>query len=244
VYCVTLYHLYPIYRFFFFFLFPPILQDRLYQIVPGHASSLQFSKIQLRQRGIYVLIFSISLLPFVFDVMAPSPSSALSLAEKFLFPLILISAISIFLFLSTFSYSTSSILYSHSSSPPFLRGPPHPPSFAYLLSGHHSDSARLIRLLLTLYHPRNRYLLYLSADASEKERVRLVEAVKRVLPASMAFGNVDVVGRPSAGTPMGSSGLAGTLGAAAAMLRLDREWDWFITLSADDYPLLTQDGML
>lgn len=72
----------------------------------------------------------------------------------------------------------------------------------------------------------------------------LVEAVKRALPVSVAFGNVDVVGRPSAGTPMGSSGLAGTLGAAAAMLRLDHEWDWFVTLSAADYPLLTQDGML
>lgn len=86
--------------------------------------------------------------------------------------------------------------------------------------------------------------MYLSADASEKERVKLVEAVKHVLPASVAFGNVDVVGRPSAGTPMGSSGLAATLGAAAAMLRLDREWDWFVPLSAADYPLLTQDGML
>ncbi|XP_078174697.1 core-2/I-branching beta-1,6-N-acetylglucosaminyltransferase family protein [Carex rostrata] len=176
--------------------------------------------------------------------MAPSPSSALSLAEKFLFPLILISLISLFLFLSTFSYSTSSILYSHPSSPPFLRGPSHPPSFAYLLSGHRSDSARLIRLLLALYHPRNRYLLYLSADASEKERVGLVEAVKQALPVSLAFGNVDVVGRPSAGTPMGSSELAGTLGAAAAMLRLDHEWDWFVTLSAADYPLLTQDDLI
>jgi hypothetical protein len=28
------------------------------------------------------------------------------------------------------------------------------------------------------------------------------------------------------------------------MLRLDAEWDWFITLSAADYPLLTQDGKI
>uniref|UniRef100_A0A0Q3PE26 Uncharacterized protein n=2 Tax=Paniceae TaxID=147428 RepID=A0A0Q3PE26_SETIT len=40
---------------------------------------------------------------------------------------------------------------------------------------------------------------------------------------------------------MGSSGLAATLRAAAAMLRLDAEWDWFVTLNAADYPLLTQD---
>ncbi|KAJ3694397.1 hypothetical protein LUZ60_009877 [Juncus effusus] len=176
--------------------------------------------------------------------MAPSPSSS-SLAEKFLFPLVSISFISLILFLSTSSYSTSSLLFSHPSPPPFLlRGPSHPPSFAFLLSGHKSDSTRLIRLLLAIYHPRNRYLLYLSADASEKERVRLLETVKRVLPVSRAFGNVDVVGKPSAGTHMGASGLAGTLGAAAALLRLDKNWDWFVTLSAADYPLVTQDDLI
>jgi hypothetical protein len=41
---------------------------------------------------------------------------------------------------------------------------------------------------------------------------------------------------------MGSSGLAATLRAAAALLRLDAEWDWFVTLHAADYPLVTQDG--
>jgi hypothetical protein len=28
------------------------------------------------------------------------------------------------------------------------------------------------------------------------------------------------------------------------MLRLDAEWDWFVTLNAADYPLLTQDGKI
>ncbi|KAJ1684877.1 hypothetical protein LUZ63_016267 [Rhynchospora breviuscula] len=169
--------------------------------------------------------------------MAPSTSPA----EKFLVPLVLISFISSILYFTTSSYSTSSL---PAAPPLLLRGPSHPPSFAFLLSGHRSDSARLLRLLLALYHPRNRYLLYLSADASHKERLALVEAVKRALPAVITFGNVDVVGRPSAGTPIGSSGLAATLGAAAALLRLDPDWDWFITLSADDYPLLTQDDLI
>lgn len=63
------------------------------------------------------------------------------------------------------------------------------------------------------------------------------------LPAARAFGNVDVVGKADAMTKMGTSGLAATLRAAAAMMRLDGGWDWFITLSASDYPLVTQDGM-
>jgi hypothetical protein len=89
---------------------------------------------------------------------------------------------------------------------------------------------KLLRLLLAVYHPRNRYLLHLSAGAAQSERTEQATAVR-------AFGNVDVVSRPGAGTPMGSSDLA------AALLRLDSEWDWFITLSAADYPLLTQDGV-
>jgi len=41
---------------------------------------------------------------------------------------------------------------------------------------------------------------------------------------------------------VGSSGLAGTLRAAAVLLRLHADWDWFLTLNAADYPLVTQDG--
>jgi hypothetical protein len=43
---------------------------------------------------------------------------------------------------------------------------------------------------------------------------------------------------------LGSSNVAITLRAAAIMLKLDSGWNWFITLSARDYPLITQDGML
>jgi hypothetical protein len=63
-------------------------------------------------------------------------------------------------------------------------------------------------------------------------------------PTMCVFGYVNVVGCPAAGTPMGSSGLAATLLAATMLLWLDLEWDWFITLSAADYPLLTQDGKI
>jgi hypothetical protein len=37
--------------------------------------------------------------------------------------------------------------------------------------------------------------------------------------------------------------IATTLHGAAIMLKRSKEWDWFINLSASDYPLVTQDGM-
>jgi hypothetical protein len=33
------------------------------------------------------------------------------------------------------------------------------------------------------------------------------------------------------------------LRAAAILLRMDAGWTWFVSLSAMDYPLITQDGM-
>ncbi|OEL19431.1 hypothetical protein BAE44_0019548 [Dichanthelium oligosanthes] len=165
-------------------------------------------------------------------------------ADKWLLPLVSVSFVSLLLFLSALSgFSASSALFARLPPPSYVRrGAAAPPSFAYLLAGGRGDGSKLLRLLLAVYHPRNRYLLHLSADAPGSERAELAAAVARAAPAVRAFGNVDVVGRPAAGTPMGSSGLATTLRAAAAMLRLDAEWDWFVTLHAADYPLLTQDG--
>lgn len=121
-------------------------------------------------------------------------------------------------------------------------GSHYPPAFAYYIWGGRGDRGRILRLLLAVYHPRNRYLLHLSADESEDERRRLASAIKAV-PAIRAFGNVDVVGKPDRITYMGSSNIATTLRAAAILLKVDSGWDWFVTLSAMDYPLITQDGM-
>lgn len=41
---------------------------------------------------------------------------------------------------------------------------------------------------------------------------------------------------------MGSSNVATILHAASILLRIESGWDWFITLSARDYPLISQDG--
>nr|KYP46951.1 Xylosyltransferase 1 [Cajanus cajan] len=63
------------------------------------------------------------------------------------------------------------------------------------------------------------------------------------VPAIRAFRNVDVVGKADYVTYLGSSNVAVTLRAASVMMKLDGGWDWFLTLSASDYPLLTQDDL-
>ncbi|KAI4357690.1 hypothetical protein L6164_001624 [Bauhinia variegata] len=122
------------------------------------------------------------------------------------------------------------------------RGAHYPPAFAYYISGGHGDTDRIFRLLLAIYHPRNRYLLHLGKDARDEERTKLSSVVRSV-PAIQAFGNVDVIGKADYVTYLGSTNIAITLRAAAIMLKLDSGWDWFITLSARDYPLITQDDL-
>lgn len=73
--------------------------------------------------------------------------------------------------------------------------------------------------------------------------MRLVGAINAV-PAISSFANVDVVGKPNRLSNLGSSYAAATLRAAAILLRMHSGWNWFVALSASDYPLLTQDGML
>ncbi|KAL6608227.1 hypothetical protein ACP70R_041290 [Stipagrostis hirtigluma subsp. patula] len=151
----------------------------------------------------------------------------------------------VLLFLSTPRLRLPSIAPAATAASAVRRGPGEPPCLAYLLMGARGDGRRLLRLLLAVYHPRNRYILHLSADAPDSERLSLATGVASAVgPALAAFGNVAVVGTPTAGTPVGSSGLAGTLRAAAVLLRLHPDWDWFVTLNAADYPLVTQDDLI
>ena len=62
-------------------------------------------------------------------------------------------------------------------------------------------------------------------------------------PVFGQVGNVWVVGKPNLVTYRGPTMLATTLHAMAMLLRTC-QWDWFINLSASDYPLVTQDGMV
>ncbi|CAJ1977424.1 unnamed protein product [Sphenostylis stenocarpa] len=121
-------------------------------------------------------------------------------------------------------------------------GSHYPPAFAYFISGGHKDKDQILRLLLAVYHPRNRYLLHLGRDARDEERQALIAAV-RTVPVIRAFGNVDVVGKADYVTYLGSSNVAIALRAAAILLKLDSGWNWFIHLSARDYPLITQDDL-
>ncbi|CAK7323738.1 unnamed protein product [Dovyalis caffra] len=124
-----------------------------------------------------------------------------------------------------------------------LKGKDHPPVLAYWICGTSGDGKRMLRLLKAIYHPRNQYLLQLDAEASDYERADLVVSIQSE-SLFQAFGNVNVVGKGYAINQMGSSALAAILNAAALLLRLSPDWDWFINLSASDYPLVSQDDLL
>ena len=95
-------------------------------------------------------------------------------------------------------------------------------------------------MLLAIYHPGNYYLLHLDSEASEEEHSDLVSfiALESVV---REVGNVWVVKKSNLITYRGPTMLANTLHAMAMLLKIC-EWDWFVNLSAADYPLTTQDG--
>lgn len=165
--------------------------------------------------------------------------------KKWLFTLFSAAFVSFLIFLSTLSGFSASY-YAFTSNKPFTSSVHHgihyPPAFAYYITGGRGQKDQILRLVLALYHPRNHYLLHLGSDASDNERTLLASAIRSV-PAIRAFGNVDVLGKPDRLSYMGSTNIATTLHAAAILLRLSSGWNWFITLSASDYPLLTQDDL-
>ncbi|KAH7290751.1 hypothetical protein KP509_30G061900 [Ceratopteris richardii] len=126
---------------------------------------------------------------------------------------------------------------------PLSSGMPIPPRFAYLISGAKGHVNRMKRLLQAVYHPRNHYLLHLDLEASSKERAELVNFVKQFC-AYKRDGNVHVVEKANLITYKGASMIANTLHGAAILLKYSKHWDWFINLSATDYPLVTQDDLL
>ncbi|KAI7755102.1 hypothetical protein M8C21_025972 [Ambrosia artemisiifolia] len=120
---------------------------------------------------------------------------------------------------------------------------PYPVSFAYLISASKGDTAKLKRTLQALYHPNNLYLIHLELDATEQEHKEVARFV-RDNNVFQTVGNVLVVGKPNRVTYRGPTMLATTLHAMSMLLRIDGTWDWFINLSASDYPLVTQDDLI
>lgn len=122
------------------------------------------------------------------------------------------------------------------------------PRIAFLISGSAGDASALRRVLLALYHPRNLYILHLDAEAPDSDRRELADGLA-AHPVISAGGNVRVIERANLITYRGPTMVANTLHTAAAFLWGDAgtggsEWDWFINLSASDYPLVTQDDLI
>ncbi|KAK6159034.1 hypothetical protein DH2020_006348 [Rehmannia glutinosa] len=101
---------------------------------------------------------------------------------------------------------------------------------------------KLKRLMLSIYHPGNYYLIHLDAAAPLDEH----QEIARFVSSNAVFievGNVWIVEKGNLVTYRGPTMLATTLHAMSMLLRR-AEWDWFINLSASDYPLLTQDDLI
>ncbi|KAJ0974132.1 hypothetical protein J5N97_016097 [Dioscorea zingiberensis] len=153
----------------------------------------------------------------------------------------------------------TSLLLSLLFIPSFLTGPlfklspsnpfpsPHHPksypvSFAYLISASKGDVNRLKRTLTALYHPANHYLLHLDREASPEEHDKLSLFVSKHT-VFKRFGNVWIIKKSNLVTYRGPTMLATTLHAMSILLK-SFKWDWFINLSASDYPLITQDDLI
>ncbi|KAM7268097.1 hypothetical protein ACFE04_010263 [Oxalis oulophora] len=197
-----------------------------------------------------------------------SSSSLLTLhrSKKWIFPLSIASIISLFLlFLSTLTSTSYNPLSSTSTSssstyssifvesklrtlpitnPTNTNIPPPPqPRFAYLISGSSGDGGMIKRTLLAIYHPNNQYVLHLDRQAETQERMDLNDYVLGNVIFNK-FRNVRLIMKANLVTYRGPTMVATTLHAAAILLKEGGQWDWFINLSASDYPLVTQDDLL
>ncbi|GAA0141723.1 glycosyltransferase [Lithospermum erythrorhizon] len=103
------------------------------------------------------------------------------------------------------------------------------------------------KLIRAIYHPGNYYLIHLDRDAPEVEH----QEIARFISSEHVFievGNIWMVRKPNLVTYRGPTMLATTLHAMSMLLRAEdksrSKWDWFINLSASDYPLVTQDDLI
>ncbi|CAA3005821.1 beta-glucuronosyltransferase 14B-like [Olea europaea subsp. europaea] len=183
-----------------------------------------------------------------------------TMERKWIFPLAIGSIVSLFLlFLTTltspdgvpllplqryYSSATAASIFVESKLHPVpISILPPPPRLAYLISGSAGDGGMLRRTLQALYHPHNQYVVHLDAESSAEERLDLHNYVK-TQPIFGKFKNVRMITKANLVTYRGPTMVANTLHAAAILLKEGGDWDWFINLSASDYPLITQDDLL
>ncbi|CAA7055351.1 unnamed protein product [Microthlaspi erraticum] len=117
------------------------------------------------------------------------------------------------------------------------------PRFGYLVSGSSGDLESLWRVLRAVYHPRNQYVVHLDLASPSEERLELAKRVKED-PVYSHVGNVFMITKANLVTYRGPTMVANTLHGCAILLKLSKDWDWFINLSASDYPLVTQDDLI
>ncbi|XP_059662657.1 beta-glucuronosyltransferase GlcAT14B-like [Cornus florida] len=192
---------------------------------------------------------------------------SLNMEKKWVFPLFISSLVCVFLLATSFNMGIVSSLHTinrffsilpynglaNQTRPLFAetqnnQAPPPPPEstvprFAYLVSGSRGDLEKLWRTLQTLYHPLNQYVLHLDLESPAEERLELASRVEKN-PIFSKVGNVHMITKANMVTYRGPTMVANTLHACAILLKKSKEWDWFINLSASDYPLVTQDDLL
>ncbi|XP_052178011.1 beta-glucuronosyltransferase GlcAT14B-like [Diospyros lotus] len=192
---------------------------------------------------------------------------SMNVEKKWVFPLVISFLLCIFLLVTSLNMGLVSSLYQinsifsifppqnslNNTIPPFAEDKvmhtPSPPSsppiprFAYLISGSKGDLEKLWRTLQAVYHPLNQYVVHLDLESPAKERLELASRVDEE-PILAKVGNVHVITKANMVTYRGPTMVANTLHACAILLKRSKDWDWFINLSASDYPLVTQDDIL
>ncbi|KAK6934253.1 Glycosyl transferase, family 14 [Dillenia turbinata] len=187
--------------------------------------------------------------------------------KKWVFPLVISSLICVFLIATSFNMglvssvpSINSILsmfpsratnqtqaiYADTKVSQVQPPPPAAPSlprFGYLISGSKGDLEKLWRTLRALYHPRNQYVVHLDLESAVEERVELAVRIEKD-PMFAKVGNVYMITKANMVTYRGPTMVSNTLHACAILLKRSKDWDWFINLSASDYPLVTQDDLM
>ncbi|PIN03778.1 Branching enzyme [Handroanthus impetiginosus] len=189
-----------------------------------------------------------------------------NMERKWMFRLVFISLVCVFLMATSLNLELisslkinsifqifSSRVTANETSPYFAEAeinqvPPPPahhpvPKLAYLISGSRGDLEKLWRTLHALYHPWNYYVVHLDLESPVEERLKLASWVEEH-PLFQNVGNVFVNKKSNMVTYKGPTMVANTLHACAILLKRYKDWDWFINLSASDYPLVTQDDLL
>ncbi|KAG4971800.1 hypothetical protein JHK85_038221 [Glycine max] len=150
---------------------------------------------------------------------------------------------SLFFFLPSHlrSNQTAPVIVERKASPAPAPARPALPRFAYLISGSKGDLEKLWRTLHALYHPLNHYVVHMDLESPLEERMEIAHRIERQ-HVFAEVGNVYVITKANMVTYRGPTMVSNTLHACAILLKRSKDWDWFINLSASDYPLVTQDG--